>query len=90
MGLPKVQLKTETLTLPDGQTLELKALSRAEVVEMLGKSGVEAEQYAISASTGEPFEEVVAWHKETPNDVVTLITDKIAEISFLLEDSQKK
>jgi hypothetical protein len=91
MGLPKIALKKETVELPDGQTVELRSLSRADV-QKLGsyENESDAEKWAISAVLGASMEEVEAWYNETPSDAVAFILDKILVISGLREDSQKK
>jgi len=76
MALPKVDFKTEEVVLSNGSTVEVKAMSRAQVVLMgeiaqrEGATNEELEQYILMASTGSKEEEVAEWYRDTPgNDV---------------------
>lgn len=83
MGLPNyVALPRETITLPDGQTLELRGLSRAEVLRLgVLDDQVEGEASALAWATDTPLEEARAWHAKAPFKTVQFILEELGRLS---------
>ena len=92
MGLPTVSLPRETVSLPDGQTIEIRALSRAEVFR-LGEHAddpVEGEIVALAHATDTPVEEVRSWYEGAPYPIVQALATAIRRLSGTDEDAGKE
>lgn len=93
MGLPTVNLPRATAELPDGTKLEIRALTRAEIMRgqdaKVGDStGLEV--YVLATALEMPEEKVRVWYENTPAGVVDVLIQAIRELSGLAEDSAKK
>lgn len=88
MGLPHVPLPTETIEVA-GEKLELRALSRAEVLrfQSLGSDYDKAETFFVAQGTGFSEEEVKAWREQTPARVVDELVEAIARLTGLGDDT---
>jgi hypothetical protein len=91
MGLPTVSLPRETVTFEDGSTVEVRGLSRAEVLELATYENrqVEGEALALSWATGLSLDEVRKWHAATPFHVVQQLADVIERLSKTDADAGK-
>jgi hypothetical protein len=91
MGLPVIQLKTDSYTFPDGTTLQYRELSRAEALQvgMIGPKPDAIEYTVIAFATGVTLEEAEAWIKATPQAIVRDFFDTIKEASGLGEEVGK-
>lgn len=92
MGLPIVQCPSEPFTLPDGTTITIRGMSRAEVlaiqVAMAGiedesERAVRGEKLALAAVFGVTVDEAEAWMAEVPNGVSNDISKVISRLSGL-------
>ena len=94
MGLPKYELKQATLELPDGQTIEVRELSRIEVMEIQRLSAADEpdeeriEELWLHYGTGDSLEEVHEWRQGTPALVVEAVLAEINQLTGLAEGSQ--
>jgi hypothetical protein len=88
MGLPTVKIPSETIRLSDGQTLEVRGLTRGEALSMQGlaEDVLEVEVHLLAYGTDTPLDEARAWHKDAPASAVEPITSAVARLSGLLED----
>lgn len=95
--LPILVCPRATHTFEDGQTVEIRGLSRAEAFQTraLGKnSDIEAgatavEVFIIQHSIGVPEAEARAWHGATPSKDVERLVNAIARLSGLDPDEGK-
>lgn len=91
MGLPTIQAPTETVTLSDGSKVELRGLSRGEAVRMSKhRQDIAALELAlITASTGEPEDEVRSWYDAAPSGDVQVIVEAVMRLSGMDADAGK-
>jgi hypothetical protein len=96
-ALPILVCPKATHTFQDGQTVEIRGLSRAEAIQTrtLGKNpDVEAgatavEVFIIQHAIGVSEAEAKAWHGATPSGDVEKLVDAIARLSGLDPDEGK-
>lgn len=90
MGLPTVQVPKETVTLSDGQTVEVRSLTFKEY-ETLGKAkgGMETMVRATACATDSTPDEVRAWFDATPFEDVKQVVDAVNRISKMGEAEGK-
>lgn len=84
MALPKVELRRTTVDLPDGSTVEVRALLRREVLELAdqAKAGAaELEPAMIALATDTAADEALTWWASAPSDVVDTLVEAIADLS---------
>lgn len=82
-----------TVTLPDGSTVAIRALTREEVVRAQDKPAHERSLYYIAAGMVEPalsLEEVKAWAESAPAGDLVAVEEGIAELSGLTEGAGKR
>lgn len=91
MGLPIYACPRGEVTLPDGQVVAIRGLSRAEalMVRALGEDVGAVEKLCIRLGVGGTPEEVDDWYEATSQDVVELIVNAIARLSGLDPDQGK-
>lgn len=98
MPLPVVQCPSEPFTLPDGNTITIRGMSRAEVLHIqvtmaeitdLSERAVLGEKLALAAVFGVTVEEAEAWMAEVPNGVSNDISKIISRLSGLDEETGK-
>lgn len=86
MGLPVVACPTGEAVLPDGQTVAIRGLTRAEALRIREamEDGIDVvEQMTIAAATGTEITEVDAWYATAPQDAVEALVNAIAKLSGL-------
>lgn len=92
MGLPIVQCPSEPFTLPDGQTITIRGMSRAEVlaiqVAMAGitdesERAVKGEKLALATVFDVTVDEAEAWMAQVANGVSNDISKVISRLSGL-------
>lgn len=85
MTLPAVDLPRETVTLSGGQTVEVRGLTRGEVMRMQGL-GDETEIHVLALGTDTDLDEARAWHKQAPSATVEAIANAVMRLSGLGRD----
>lgn len=84
MALPQVIVKRETVELPNGSTVEVRALLRREVLDLqdAAKAGpAELEPAMIALATDTDPDAALDWWREAPSDVVDALVEAIADLS---------
>lgn len=94
MGLPKIKLPTKEVLLSDGSAVEVRGLTRAEVLE-LQKIGQEDQSKFEPASLekaieGVTAEEAAAWIASTPFGDVDAVLQAILDLSGIEGGAEKK
>jgi hypothetical protein len=84
MGLPQIPLPSATIEL-GGETVEYRALSRAEAVglKQFEDHPADAEPYMVAAALGVTTEEAATWLMATPLDEAGQLIDAIVLLSGL-------
>lgn len=98
MSLPTLVRLTEDVEFPDGTTMTVHGLTRAEVLGIAdfrtpdGEPTVEQaaafEAYLIAKGTDTTTEAAAAWCASTDSAAVDLLTTAIARVSGLAKDGQ--
>lgn len=90
MGLPTVTLPRATAELPDGSKVEIRALTRAEVMkaQQMADPG-DIEIFVLSRALDEQDELVRQFYESTSAGVIDLLLQAIRELSGLGEDGPK-
>ncbi len=85
MGLPVCVCPTGVETLPDGQVVTIRGLSRAEAIQVRGASpNVEAmEKLVLGAGLDVSPQEVDLWYVTAPANVAEQLVNGIARLSGL-------
>lgn len=84
----------EEIELPGGMTVKVRALSRAEALEVQGKEidKAELECKLISSAMVEPTltaDEVEQWQRSSPAGVIQAVADAIIRLSGMEKAAQK-
>lgn len=94
MALPIVKLKTATVDLGDGATVEVRGMTRAECLAMneVIQSGKpeDADYYVVSYGTNTELSEATSWVDSAPLDAVIAISTAVLTLSGLGDDSPKE
>lgn len=89
MALPVVKLPTAILDIY-GTKVEVRGLSRSETLRLKDLAIEDADNLILSLGVGVTEEEAREWRETTSNEIVSILSDKIIELSGLLESSQGK
>lgn len=92
MGLPVVACTTGQAVLPDGQTVDIRGLTRTEALAIRAAmgDGIDAvEKLTIAAATATDITEVDTWYATAPQDAVEALVNAIAKLSGLDGDAGK-
>jgi hypothetical protein len=90
MGLPKKALPTKTIEVA-GQKLEIRGLSRAEVIRFYVDFSGDlegAEIYLIAKGANVSDEEAKTWREEVDANTADLLIKEISRLSALSEDGE--
>jgi hypothetical protein len=93
MGLPNGGLPRATVTLPDGQEVEVRGLKREEALKVSGIDTddiVAWEKWLLTHGTDTPFDETEAWYAEASSAVVLPLVSKILDLSGMGSGSGKE
>lgn len=85
MSLPPVDLPRETVTLEGGAAVEIRGLTRGEVMRMQGL-GEKTEVHVLALGTDTPLEEARAWYETAPSRDVETIAHAIMRLSGMGRD----
>lgn len=94
MSLPKFLATHRTITV-EGQDIDIRSLSRAEVGRIRkmaddGASLADLEIAVLAGGTDTPIDEVKAWYEDAPSPVVDPIIAAIRELSRVEEEGAQK
>lgn len=89
MGLPTVDMPTGEVTLSDGQTVQVRGLTRAEVQATDNSNAAALDVALLVAGCGVDKKEAQAWCKATPSTDVGAVVMRVLELSGLRQDSPK-
>lgn len=93
MGLPKIELPSEEVTLSNGESLKVNGLTRKQAMEMAQiKSDdiSETECTVIAFATGETKEAVQEWYASAPSKEINPIVEAIMRLSGLSDEGPKE
>lgn len=97
MGLPVLTNPTATFQLNGGPPIEIRGLTRGEVIA-INEKGTDLEEVGaiqalettvIAFATGTPLQEVIPWYQSAPAAAVQELVQEIMKITGLT-DLQKK
>ncbi|HEX7277780.1 MAG TPA: hypothetical protein VF244_10440 [Acidimicrobiales bacterium] len=85
MSLPIYACAHEDVTLPDGQVVPVRGLSRAEAIQVRAAAPDNAamEKLTLSAGLDASADDIDAWYATTPTSVVEQLVDTIVRLSGL-------
>lgn len=86
MPLPSIGIPRGTVTLSDGSAVEVRGLTRAEVLSMDGLDAPTIEARLVQFGTDTPAEDAQAWYDASPAHDVGQVVDKVMELSKLKPD----
>jgi hypothetical protein len=91
MVLPSVPLRTATVDV-EGTKVEVRGLSRSEAVDLqkFVPDVDKIDTWVLACGTGVSVEEADEWRKQTPSDTVSLLVDRIGELSGFGDDEKKE
>lgn len=79
---PEAGLERATHTMPDGQEVSIRALSRAEALLFADlETTADKDAFVIACSTDSTLEEVEAWFRKMPSDQVEGLSRRCAALS---------
>ncbi len=92
-GLPILVCPRATHTFKDGQTVEIRGLSRAEAIQVRAmvrdEKYAEAEAFVIEKAVGIPADVAANWHSISPSEDVEGLVDAVSALSGLREEEGK-
>jgi hypothetical protein len=92
MALPRIPIRTEDVTLSDGSTVTVQALSRGEAFKMQALAPDEAAQERFSLAAGTATDQAVAdaWYDVTPSGDVTTVLKAVMRLSGIGDGNDPK
>lgn len=88
MSLPSVDLPRETVTLAGGQVVEIRGLTRGEVMKMQGL-GEKTEVHVLALGTDTPLEDARTWWETAPSRDVETIAHAVMRLSGMGKDAER-
>lgn len=85
MSLPPTELPRETVALAGGQEVEIRGLTRGEVMRMQGL-GEKVEVHLLALGTDTPLEDARAWYEQAPSRDVETIAHAVMRLSGMGKD----
>lgn len=82
MPLPTISLPRDTVDI-DGQQIQLRGLSRGEVLSVKTETPAEMEVQLLAFGLDMNSEEVKAWYDATPSSAVQKLVEKVMALSGL-------